>query len=26
LARWLEQDMPSVMPWGGLLLATGEKI
>jgi len=24
-ARWLEQGMPSVLPWGGLLLATGEK-
>lgn len=25
-ARWLEQGMPSGLPWGGLLLATGEKI
>lgn len=24
-ARGLEQAMPSVLPWGGLLLATGEK-
>ena len=24
-ARWLEQGVPSVLPWGGLLLATGEK-
>lgn len=24
-ARCLEQAMPSVLPWGGLLLATGEK-
>jgi len=24
-ARWLEQGVPSALPWGGLLLATGEK-
>ncbi|MHB1215371.1 MAG: hypothetical protein ACYCY9_10320 [Thiobacillus sp.] len=24
-ARWLEQGVLSVLPWGGLLLATGEK-
>jgi SAM-dependent methyltransferase len=24
-ARWLEQGMPSALPWGGLLLASGEK-
>lgn len=24
-ARWLELGVPSVLPWGGLLLATGEK-
>ncbi|MDQ1315610.1 MAG: Methyltransferase [Pseudomonadota bacterium] len=24
-ARWLERGMPSVLPWGGLLLASGEK-
>jgi len=24
-ARGLEQGVPSVLPWGGLLLATGEK-
>ncbi|MDP1529234.1 MAG: class I SAM-dependent methyltransferase [Rhodoferax sp.] len=24
-AGWLEQGAPSVLPWGGLLLATGEK-
>lgn len=23
--RWLEQGVPSALPWGGLLLATGEK-
>jgi SAM-dependent methyltransferase len=25
-ARWLEQVVPDGLPWGGLLLATGEKI
>jgi hypothetical protein len=24
-ARGLEQAMPAALPWGGLLLATGEK-
>jgi len=24
-ARWLERGMPSALPWGGLLLASGEK-
>jgi SAM-dependent methyltransferase len=24
-ARWLERGVPSVLPWGGMLLATGEK-
>ena len=24
-ARWLERGMPNALPWGGLLLATGEK-
>jgi len=24
-ARWLEQGVPAALPWGGLLLATGEK-